>query len=35
MVIAGVWSDWGPAITVAWGLTRTKSGPAAGNSTFI
>jgi len=27
MVIAGVWSGWGPAITVAWSLTGHKSGP--------
>jgi len=23
----GVWGGWGATITVAWGLTRPKSGP--------
>jgi len=24
--IVGEWGDWGSTITVAWGLTRPKSG---------
>jgi len=27
----GLWGGWGPTISVAWGLTRPKSGPVCNN----
>jgi len=32
--IAGVWGVWGPAVTVAWGLTSPKSGTERMNKSF-